>query len=216
MVLSCAVLPTLLAAAPPLTRHPPLQEIHDHKFNEQKSKGIPAVAKVAISLQASIAAIDDMLPYYLEVSEKLARFDELDEFGPATRLRTDIMAKCQELARFGKQLKAVNDQMAKKPGFDPKGDAQRLRMGMLKRISEYVQENMIGLPKLPTKEKIGEALKRQEAQRSNPDAAVVPGDSAGSQPPRSAGGVTAGDPTPSNSRGGIKLRIAYEPDCLVV
>ena len=126
------------------------REQHIQDRNRQGRKGKPGVAKVAQTMQENIAYCMKVLPDYKDLAMALLDFKRRDEYDDAVAMRESILRRCQAVGVEAKKLKAANTQLK----HEVDTDSFRMRGRMMARCTEFLQEHMMGMARLPKREEI--------------------------------------------------------------
>ena len=141
-----------------------LREQHIQDRNRQRRKGVPGVAKVAKTMQENIAYCMEVLPMYKELAMALLDFKRRDEYDSAVALREAILRRCQAVGMEAKKLKAANIQLKHEVGTD----SFNMRGRMMARCTEFLQEHMMGMARLPNREEIESYVPPEEEAEELP------------------------------------------------
>eukprot|EP00039_Didymoeca_costata_P008656 m.114672 g.114672 ORF g.114672 m.114672 type:complete len:1620 (-) comp14176_c0_seq1:43-4902(-) len=138
------------------------RELHRQRRVAQEKQGPPAIAKVAKSMEDNISAALEIIPTYTVLADALYQLERVEEYKKAEDMKQIILGKCQIVGNESKKCKITNA----KAGDKPSSDIYKIRANMAKRGTEFLQKNMVALPKLPKLEAINKAL---EERKLRPD-----------------------------------------------
>ena len=157
--------------------HGELQSTHKREMlqrerMQQEERGPPMIQQLAALIEQLILDCNETLPAYKELTSALLRCERIEQYEDAVLLRKELLRRCQKVGVEGKKMQIANMKVAKEKGKEiTRTDRFKIRAMVAKRCTEFLQANMLGLPKLPKKEEI-EAMAAELANQ--PEAVPEP------------------------------------------